>query len=85
MNPNNGDLHNGTSRWNDLTARELAVASLVGRAMTNQQIARRLEISSHTVNFHLRQVFRKLDIRSRVELALLARALEGTGDPADFA
>jgi len=69
-------------RWSDLTERELAVASLVGRGLTNQQIARRLTISPHTVNFHLRQVFRKLNIHSRVDLAVLACAYEGTHGPA---
>jgi len=57
-----------------LTAQEATVAALVGQALTNQQIARRLRISPHTVNFHLRQIFRKLAIRSRVHLATLARA-----------
>jgi DNA-binding CsgD family transcriptional regulator len=57
-----------------LTRREAAVAALVGRALTNQQIARRLSISTHTVNYHLRQIFRKLAIPSRVHLAMLARA-----------
>jgi DNA-binding CsgD family transcriptional regulator len=55
--------------WFDLTDRERAVACLAGRALTNQQIANRLGISPHTVNFHLRQIFRKLDIESRVQLA----------------
>lgn len=57
--------------WDDLTERERAVAVLAGRALTNQQIAHRLFISPHTVNFHLRRIFRKLAIDSRVSLARL--------------
>jgi DNA-binding CsgD family transcriptional regulator len=55
--------------WHRLTDRERAVARLAGQACTNQQIARRLDISTHTVNYHLRQIFRKLAISSRVSLA----------------
>jgi DNA-binding CsgD family transcriptional regulator len=62
----------GPAGWERLTDRERAVARLVGRALTNAQIARRLGISAHTVNFHLRQIFRKLDISSRVSLAAFA-------------
>jgi DNA-binding CsgD family transcriptional regulator len=57
-----------------LTRQEAVVAAMVGEALTNQQIARKLNISTHTVNFHLRQIFRKLAIPSRVHLAMLARA-----------
>ncbi len=63
-------------RWGELTSQEVAVAVLVGQAMTNQQIANRLHISPHTVNYHLRQIFRKLAIRSRVHLAQLAPSQE---------
>jgi DNA-binding CsgD family transcriptional regulator len=60
--------------WESLTDTEQATASLVAQGLTNQQAAHQLFISTHTVAFHLRQVFRKLDIRSRVELTRIARA-----------
>jgi DNA-binding CsgD family transcriptional regulator len=40
----------------------------VSEGLTNASAAQRLYLSRHTVDFHLRQIFRKLDIRSRVEL-----------------
>jgi DNA-binding CsgD family transcriptional regulator len=59
-----------------LTDREEAVARLVGQALTNKQIARRLSISPHTVNYHLRQLYKKLGINNRVHLACYIQALE---------
>jgi DNA-binding CsgD family transcriptional regulator len=58
--------------WESLTDSELATSRLVAQGMTNQQIAGQLFISTHTVAFHLRQVFRKLGITSRVELTRIA-------------
>jgi DNA-binding CsgD family transcriptional regulator len=58
--------------WASLTDMEQATARLVAEGLTNQRIADQLFISTHTVAFHLRQVFRKLDIRSRVDLARIA-------------
>ncbi len=55
--------------WDSLSTRQWMIARLVSQALTDQQIARRLELSPHTVNYHLRQIFRKLRIGSRVELA----------------
>ena len=55
--------------WESLTKTERSVAGLVATGLTNQQVADQMFISTHTVAFHLRQVFRKLNIRSRVELA----------------
>src|SRR5690242_13205092 len=53
-----------------LTAQQMTIACLVGRhAMTNQQVATRLFLSPHTVNYHLRRIFRELGITSRVQLA----------------
>ncbi|GAA2621553.1 hypothetical protein GCM10010399_60760 [Dactylosporangium fulvum] len=68
--------------WKRLTDRERAVAQLVGQALTNQQIARRLGISAHTVNYHLRQIFRKLAISSRVSLAAYAENADRLSDTA---
>ncbi|MDQ1519524.1 MAG: hypothetical protein QOI55_597, partial [Actinomycetota bacterium] len=55
--------------WAGLTEVERRVSQLVAQGLTNRQVAARLYISRHTVDFHLRQVFRKLGVRSRVELA----------------
>ncbi|MEV0968882.1 helix-turn-helix transcriptional regulator [Microtetraspora glauca] len=58
--------------WDSLTDTERAVSLLVAQGWTNRQVAEQMFISVHTVAFHLRQIFRKLDIRSRVELTRLA-------------
>jgi DNA-binding CsgD family transcriptional regulator len=55
----------------DLTEAELAVARLVSGGLTNRQTADQLFISPHTVNTHLRHVFAKLKITSRVQLGAL--------------
>jgi DNA-binding CsgD family transcriptional regulator len=57
------------AQWAGLTASELAVVQLVIQGATDREVAQRLYISAHTVNSHLRHVFAKLGIRSRVELA----------------
>jgi DNA-binding CsgD family transcriptional regulator len=54
--------------WESLTPGELRVVALVGEGLTNRQAADRAFLSRHTVDFHLRQAFRKLCITSRVEL-----------------
>jgi DNA-binding CsgD family transcriptional regulator len=60
--------------WASLTETEAGIAELVARGLTNQQIAEQSFISKHTVAFHLRQIFRKLGVTSRVELARLTLA-----------
>lgn len=66
-----------------LTPRETDVAAMVGRGARNKEIAFALGISEGTVKMYLHNLFRKLDIGSRTELALLARerGLEGSGAP----
>jgi DNA-binding CsgD family transcriptional regulator len=78
--------HWGTAKrpaagWKSLTDTELATARLVAQGLTNQRIANQLFISTHTVAFHLRQVFRKLDISSRVELTRIALEHAEAGVP----
>jgi DNA-binding CsgD family transcriptional regulator/tetratricopeptide (TPR) repeat protein len=58
--------------WGSLTETEERVASLVAEGLTNVKVAERMFLSRHTVDFHLRQVFRKLQVCSRVELTRLA-------------
>jgi DNA-binding CsgD family transcriptional regulator len=53
----------------DLTPAERRVAELVAEGLRNREVAERLFLTEKTVEFHLRNVFRKLGIRSRAELA----------------
>jgi DNA-binding NarL/FixJ family response regulator len=57
---------------------ESLISSLVSDGLTNRQIATRVGLSAHTVNYHLRKIFRKLGINSRVELA---RIVNSTSHP----
>ena len=50
-----------------LTPRELEVLAALAEGMTNKAIARRLDISLHTVKFHIESLFRKLGARTRTE------------------
>ncbi len=57
--------------WVSLTETELRVARAVAEGLTNAKAAERLFLSRHTIDFHLRQIYCKLGISSRVELTRL--------------
>jgi DNA-binding NarL/FixJ family response regulator len=62
--------HADATGLESLTARELQLARLVTDSKTNPQIAAELFLSEKTVETHLRNIFRKMNVSSRVELAL---------------
>lgn len=68
-----------------LTPRERQIALLASSGMTNRQIADEMKLSPNTIANHLKNVFRKLDVRSRTELAWRLQFLDITpGTPPDM-
>ncbi|MFI9639184.1 LuxR C-terminal-related transcriptional regulator [Micromonospora sp. NPDC051925] len=59
-----------------LTNTEFAVAELVSQGHTNNEVGRQLFISRHTVAFHLKKVYQKMSLTSRVELAASWKAMQ---------
>jgi DNA-binding CsgD family transcriptional regulator len=55
----------------DLTPMELKVAQLVSTGLSNKDVAAQCWVSPRTVAFHLRNVFTKVGVSSRTELAQL--------------
>ena len=65
--------------WDSLTDTERRVTDLVAQGLSNRQVANRVFLSTHTVAFHLRHIFWKLGITSRVQLARIV-AEQGAED-----
>lgn len=55
----------------ELTAQQFQIARMVADGATNREVAAQLYLSPRTVEHHLRNIFAKLDIRSRVDLVRL--------------
>jgi non-specific serine/threonine protein kinase len=53
-----------------LSRRELEVAAMVARGMTNRQIADALVLAERTVEGHVERIRRKLGVRSRTQIAV---------------
>lgn len=64
----------GNTPYESLTAREMEVLRLLARGMRNKEIAARLFVSERTVNFHLANIYQKLNVSGRTEA--LSKALE---------
>ena len=65
------------STFTELTIQELQVAVTVASGATSREAAAELFLSPRTVEYHLQQVYRKLGIRSRAELARLLGSVDG--------
>ncbi|MFD0213267.1 LuxR C-terminal-related transcriptional regulator [Streptomyces hirsutus] len=62
-----------------LTPQQLRIARCVAEGATNREVALSLSVSTRTVDYHLRNVFATLGVRSRVELVRLVEQEEKTG------
>ncbi len=66
----------GAQRCENLSARELEVAQAVASGMSNKEVGAVLGISVRTVENHLRSIFAKLRIQSRIRLAARLREID---------
>lgn len=66
------DVEEPDTPFEKLTARELEILCHLAEGQSNKVIARHLEISDGTVKLHVKAILRKLEVRSRVEAAVMA-------------
>lgn len=58
--------------WSELTEREREVLRLLAEGLTNREIGERIHLAEKTVKHYMTNILGKLQVRSRVEAALLA-------------
>jgi LuxR family maltose regulon positive regulatory protein len=61
-----------------MTSKEAKVAKLIGTGLSNEEIAKRLFVSPHTVKCHVKSIYRKLGVSKRAEAALKIRDMNLT-------
>ncbi|MBQ6381434.1 MAG: response regulator transcription factor [Clostridia bacterium] len=65
----------GQAYSNELSRREVDVLRELTKGKSNKEIARQLEISEETVNFHIKRILKKTGFQNRTILAVEARRL----------
>ena len=73
------DASSSANDINALTHREEEILQLVAQGQTNKEIARELDISEKTVKHYMTNIMQKLQVRNRVEAALIGRARRKAG------
>lgn len=68
----NEESHPTTLSQAGLTAREQQILKLIAQGLSNKMIARKLDITEGTVKVHVKHMLKKLNLRSRVEVAVWA-------------
>jgi NarL family two-component system response regulator LiaR len=66
------ELSNPLQNGRDLTSREREVLKLIARGLNNQEIAKELNISLSTVQFHVSNILDKLEVHNRIEATAFA-------------
>ena len=74
-----GRSANDADRLTGLTVREEQILALVAQGKSNKQIAGDLDLSEKTVKHYMTNLMQKLQVRNRVEAALVARRAQGDG------
>ncbi len=64
------------SRFADLSGQEMRIANAVTKGLKNRDIGSSMGIAEGTVKVHLHKIFKKLNISTRTELAMLLAARE---------
>jgi DNA-binding NarL/FixJ family response regulator len=68
----------------ELTPREVEVCRLVGLGYSNKRISKEMAVTEGTVKVHLNNIFRKLEVTSRLQVALIGRGqYQGKNIPHD--
>jgi DNA-binding NarL/FixJ family response regulator len=63
-----------------LTAREQQIVELLGRGLSNQEIADKLDLTESTIKHYMTRILQKLGFRNRTEAAIFARTRNGKGE-----